>query len=368
MWSPEFLDPNVRFASSPDLRHHPRSKKRRPSLTRMNPPTAPFRVRPASPADSERVAAMRAALTVEEAGGGVSRFTADAFRRDGFGPRPAFACLIAEAESQAVGYAIYCDDYDTDHLCRSIHLADLYVETAARGRGIGRALMATVARAGRERGAHLMMWRLLKTNLPARRFSAAIGEEINDQVETLASGAEFDRLAAAALPSDGIGLRTATAADCPLLAHFLNGLLAEIGLEQQLEAAARFSADGFGPNPAFTAVIAENAGAPAGYALFWPTYHTELSARGGWLSDLYMLPHARRRGIARRLIAEVAARTAAWGGRYLVWLVDADNERARAFYRTLSTEWPNSIAGICAGERFQALQVLADGGVVENTG
>jgi GNAT superfamily N-acetyltransferase len=160
---------------------------------------------------------------------------------------------------------------------------------------------------------------------------------------------------AAALPGDGIALRTATAPDCPLLAHFLNGLFVELGLEQQLEAAARFSADGFGPDPAFTAVIAEYVGVPAGYALFWPTYHAESAARGGWLSDLYMLPNARRHGIARHLIAEVARRTAAWGGRYLVWLVDADNERARAFYRTLSTEWPNSIPCVCAGERFHAL-------------
>jgi len=321
----------------------------------MNTPTAPFRIRPATPADGERVAAMCAALTVEEAAGGVSRFTAEIFRRDGFGPQPAFDCLIAETGGQTVGYALYCDDYDTDHLRRSVYLADLYVETAARGRGLGRALMAAAARAGRESGAHLMMWSVLKTNLPARRFYATVGEEIDDQVETLALGPEFDRLAAAAVPADGIALRTATAADCPLLAHFLNGLFAEIGLEEQLDAAARFSADGFGPNPAFSAVIAEHAGIPAGYALFWPTYHTESAARGGWLSDLYMLPQARRRGIARRLIAEVAARTAAQGGRYLVWLVDADNERARAFYRTLSTEWPNSIPCICADARFQAL-------------
>jgi len=324
----------------------------------MTPPTAPFRIRPAMPADGERVAAMCAALTVEEAAGGVSRFTAEIFRRDGFGPRPAFACLIAETAGHAVGYALYCDDYDTDHLCRSIHLADLYVETAARGQGIGRALMAATARAGRESGAHLMMWNVLKTNLPARRFYATVGEEVDGQIETLALGAEFDRLAAV-VPADGITLRTASAADCPLLAHFLNGLFAEIGLEQQLDAAARFSADGFGPAPAFTAVIAEHAGVPAGYALFWPTYHTESAARGGWLSDLYMLPQARRRGIARRLIAEVAARTAAQGGRYLVWLVDADNERARAFYRTLSTEWPNSIPCVCAGEQFQALAAAA---------
>jgi GNAT superfamily N-acetyltransferase len=327
----------------------------------MTPPTAPFRIRPAAPADGERVAAMCAALTVEEALGGASRFTAEAFCRDGFGLQPAFSCLIAEAAGQPVGYALYCDDYDTDHLCRSIHLADLYVETAARRRSIGRALMAAAARAGRERGARLMMWNVERTNLPARRFYATVGKEIDDQIETLALGAEFDRLVAAALPADGIALRIATAADCPLLAHLLNGLFAEIGLEQQLEAAARFSADGFGPNPAFTAVIAEHAGMPAGYALFWPTYHTESAARGGWLSDLYMVPKARRQGIARRLVAEVAARTAGWGGRYLVWLVDADNERARAFYRTLGTEWPNSIPCVCAGDRFQA---LADGRVV----
>ena len=323
---------------------------------------ASFRIRPAAPADGERVAAMCAALSAEEATGNASRFTAEVFRRDGFGPQPAFACLLADLDGQAMGYALQCDDYDTDRLCRSVYLADLYVETAARGRGFGRALMAAAARAGRERGARLMMWSVLNTNLPARRFYAAIGEEIDDQIETRAAGPQFDRLVAAGR-ADGVVLRTATAADCPLLARFLNGLLAEIGLEQSLSAAARFSADGFGPDPAFTAVIAEHAGLPAGYALFWPTYDTEWAIRGGWLSDLYMLPQARRHGIARRLMAEVAARTVAQGGRYLTWLVRAENRRARAFYRTLGTEWPAGIPCICAGERFQA---LADGRVVDS--
>jgi GNAT superfamily N-acetyltransferase len=325
----------------------------------MTPPAAPFRIRPATPADGERVAAMCAALSAEEATGNPSRFTAGAFRRDGFGPRPAFACLIAELNGQALGYALYHDDYDTDRLCRSVYLADLYVETAARGRGIGRALMAAVAQAGRRHDARGMMWSVLKTNLAARGFYAAIGEEIDDQIETLAAGPQFDALVAAAAPSDGIALRTATAADCLLLAHFLGSMLAEIGLEQALEAAARFSADGFGPDPAFTAVIAEHAGVPAGYALFWPTYDTEWATRGGWLSDLYMLPQARRHGIARRLMAEVAARTAAQGGRYLIWLVHAENTRARAFYRTLGTEWPDGIPCICAGEEFRALAASA---------
>ncbi|MGH6960084.1 MAG: GNAT family N-acetyltransferase, partial [Dongiaceae bacterium] len=170
---------------------------------------------------------------------------------------------------------------------------------------------------------------VLKTNRVARRFYAGFGVEIDDQVETLAAGPQFDALVAAAVPTDGVTVRTAAAADCPLLARFLGNMLAEIGLEQQLEAAARFSADGFGTEPAFTAVIAEHAGVPAGYALFWPTYDTEWATRGGWLSDLYMLPRARRHGVARRLMAEVAARTAAQGGRYLTWLVHTENARAR---------------------------------------
>src|SRR5262249_5023172 len=182
-----------------------------------------------------------------------------------------------------------------------------------------------------------------------------IGEEIDDQVETLAAGRQFDALVAAAIPVDSVTLRTATAADCPLLARFVGNMLADIGLEQSLEAATRFSADGFGIEPAFTAVIAEHAGVPAGYALYWPTYDTETALRGGWLSDLYMLPQARRRGIARRLMAEVAARTAARGGRYLTWLVHAANTRARAFYRTLGTECPEGIPCICADRKFQDL-------------
>jgi ribosomal protein S18 acetylase RimI-like enzyme len=200
-----------------------------------------------------------------------------------------------------------------------------------------------------------MMWSVLRTNLAARRFYAGIGEEIDDQVETLAAGPQFDALVATAVPTDGVTVRTATAADCPLLARFLGNMLAEIGLEQQLEATARFSADGFGTEPAFSAVIAEHTGVPAGYALFWPTYDTESATRGGWLSDLYMLPQARRHGIARRLMAEVAARTAAQGGRYLTWLVHTENTRARAFYRTLATEWPDGIPCICAGEQFREL-------------
>jgi GNAT superfamily N-acetyltransferase len=163
---------------------------------------------------------MCAALSAEEATGNASRFTAETFRRDGFGPQPAFACLIAEVDGQPMGYALYHDDYDTDRLCRSVYLADLYVETAARGRGIGRVLMAAVAQTGHRRDARVMMWSVLKTSTSRPPLHAGIGEEIDDQVETLAAGPPVRCLAAAAIPADGITLRTAAAADCPALARF----------------------------------------------------------------------------------------------------------------------------------------------------
>jgi ribosomal protein S18 acetylase RimI-like enzyme len=297
---------------------------------------------------------MCARLSAAEGLGIPSRFTQEVFRRDGFGPDPAFSCLIAEADGEAMGYALYCRDYDTDRLCRSVYLADLYVETAARGQGIGRALMAAVAGESRAAGAQLMMWSVLKSNQAARRFYATIGEEIDNQIETGAVGDRFRTLVADGT-ADGVSLRTAAAADAPLLERFLSAMLVDIGLPQRPGAAARFRADGFGRDPAFTAIVAERAGHPVGYALFWPTYDTESACRGGWLSDLYVAPEARGHGAARQLLAEVARRTAARDGRYLVWLVHESNHQARAFYRRHAEEWDDGIACVCAEEQFQAL-------------
>jgi ribosomal protein S18 acetylase RimI-like enzyme len=153
-------------------------------------------------------------------------------------------------------------------------------------------------------------------------------------------------------------LRPAVEADAALLGRLLGELQREIGEPLRPDAATAFARDGFGAAPAFTAVVAERAGQAAGYALFWPTYDTESASRGGWLSDLYVRPDHRHRGVAYQLMAEIARRTAAAGGRYLVWLVHTHNEPARAFYRRIGKEWPEGTAWFCEGAMFDA---LADG-------
>ena len=314
-----------------------------------------IRIREFAAGDAEAVAAMCQALNRDEGSTDPCHFTAAAFARDGFGADPAFAGVIAERAGEPLGYALYCLDYDTDRLCRTVLLSDLYVAGAVRRRGLGRALMAAVAAASRRQGARAMLWGVRRDNLPARRFYEKIGATVDDQIEMFVGDAEFDRLVAEAGGVDGLVVRPATAADCPLLAGYLAALFADIGLPPVADAADRLRADGFGAAPAFGAVIAERDGKACGYALYWPTYDTDSASRGGWLSDLYVVPEVRRHGIARRLVAEVAARSAARGARYLVWLVHAHNAPALRFYRTFAEEWTEGAICLCDVAAFAAL-------------
>src|SRR5437762_8419064 len=72
-------------------------------------------------------------------------FTSERVLADGFGPEAAFTPLVAELDGAVVGYAFFSAGYNTDVAARSIFLHDLFVTPAARGRGVGSALMAAVA-------------------------------------------------------------------------------------------------------------------------------------------------------------------------------------------------------------------------------
>ena len=325
----------------------------------MPAPPPQLVIRAAAPRDGERVAAMAAALGREE-GGPPSRFSADAFRRDGFGPAPAFACLIAERDGTSLGYALHYPDYDTDRLVHGVYLADLYVEKAARRTGVGRALMAAVARSGRDRGARMMRWGVLAHNGPARLFYRDIGREQQDLMVCSVSGDGFRTLAMPSARSATV--RPARPADVGDLAAMLEALNHELDCRPpQVDIGATLRADGFGPNAAFACLIAERKGAPAGYALFLPAYDTETSARGAFLSNLYVMPPARGRGLGRALIAAAARAAMQRGGDFLYWEVLKTNDRARRFYRSLAGELEDVIICIAEGDAFER---LAEPGII----
>lgn len=103
------------------------------------------------------------------------KFNADIYRRDGFGPNPAFAGITALLDDQPVGYLLYTFGYDTDAALRYLFVIDLAVDEAVRGRGIGRALMARAAEICRENGAGELFWAVYVKNELALRFYQSLG-------------------------------------------------------------------------------------------------------------------------------------------------------------------------------------------------
>lgn len=135
-------------------------------------------VRPSRIEDADSVGRMAGAFAVylRDLGDMTDfRFDAEAFRRDGFGPNPAFSGLIAEQDGRPIGYLHYHFGYDADAAARMMFIADLWVEPHARGLGAGRALMCEAARIGREKQAGLLFWAVYKPNKLAAAFYERLG-------------------------------------------------------------------------------------------------------------------------------------------------------------------------------------------------
>lgn len=83
--------------------------------------------------------------------------------------------LIAEADGDAVGYAIFFATYSTFECRPGIWVEDLFVRPEHRRRGIGRALLARIAASALERGCARLEWSALDWNEPALRFYDELG-------------------------------------------------------------------------------------------------------------------------------------------------------------------------------------------------
>ncbi len=131
-------------------------------------------VRPATLADASTIAGLVHALSAEE-GYPAPPLRVEDVRAEGFGPAPRFHVLIGELDGRVSGYALYYPTYDTDHATRGFYLQDLYVRPEARRRGLGRALLAALARTCRTDGGSYLFWNALERNLAARAFYQRLG-------------------------------------------------------------------------------------------------------------------------------------------------------------------------------------------------
>ncbi len=97
-----------------------------------------------------------------------------ALRATLFGPRPGAEVLIAE-DPEPVGFALFFTSYSTFLGKPGLYLEDLFVRPAARGRGVGLALMAACAKLAVERDYGRFEWSVLDWNEPALGFYRKLG-------------------------------------------------------------------------------------------------------------------------------------------------------------------------------------------------
>lgn len=110
-------------------------------------------------------------------------FTAERYLADGFGPNPAFHGLIAEDAVGPLGYLLMSPNYDVDRGMRIEIIIDLWVNERARGKGVGKALMAAAATTARKRGARQLLWAVYKPNQLAADFYRGIGGKLVDDLD-----------------------------------------------------------------------------------------------------------------------------------------------------------------------------------------
>ncbi|MBD0355922.1 MAG: GNAT family N-acetyltransferase [Rubrobacter sp.] len=92
-----------------------------------------------------------------------------------FGERRGAEVLIACCKGAPAGFALFFHSFSTFLGRPGIYLEDLYVKPKFRGRGIGRALLAHLARLAKERGCGRLEWAVLDWNEPAIKLYKSIG-------------------------------------------------------------------------------------------------------------------------------------------------------------------------------------------------
>jgi GNAT superfamily N-acetyltransferase len=136
-----------------------------------------------------------------------------------------------------------------------------------------------------------------------------------------------------------VTIRDAVSADVPQILEFIRGLGQYERLSAQVVATeAALRATLFGNHRYAEVLIAECAGRPAGFALFFHNYSTFLAQPGIYLEDLFVDPAYRKRGVGTALLHHLAGLTLARGCGRLEWSALSWNRLAIDFYLGLGAE------------------------------
>lgn len=132
-------------------------------------------LRPARPGDGPALARLVHELAAFEKLSDQCRLTAEAAEATLTGGLPWVRAWVVELDGALVGYAVGYSTFSTFLGRAGLYLEDLYVSPAARGRGIGRALLDEVKATAEREDCGRLEWTVLDWNVPAREFYKRFG-------------------------------------------------------------------------------------------------------------------------------------------------------------------------------------------------
>lgn len=138
-------------------------------------------IRPATPADLSLIAQFIRDLANYEKLADEVRFDEAVMGEKLFGARPYAEVIIGEIDGEPQGFALFFHNFSTFEGKPGVYLEDLFVRPAARGFGLGKALLSRLAAIAVERDCARLEWSVLDWNEPAIGFYKKLGARLMDE-------------------------------------------------------------------------------------------------------------------------------------------------------------------------------------------
>jgi GNAT superfamily N-acetyltransferase len=138
-------------------------------------------IREATPADVSVILQLVRELAAYEREPDAVEATEDMLAAALFVPGAVASCHLAVLDGEVVGFALWYVTFSTWKGLPGLWLEDLFVRPVARGHGLGKALLQTLATVCVERGYARFEWWVLDWNVDAHGFYASLGARAEDE-------------------------------------------------------------------------------------------------------------------------------------------------------------------------------------------